>query len=114
MFQKGQSGNPKGRPKEEDSAAAMIRSVVTKQDWKKAARSLLQVLYIEHEDDLTGEKVWMPNPDTNGREKAAAYNALADRAFGKALQKQVVKNISAPPVDDEAVKSLREAILGGE
>lgn len=110
---KGHTNNPHGRPRVEDCAAAAIRSVVKKSDWEKAAKSLLHVLYIEKEDDLTGEKTWFPNPDSNGRDKAAAYRVLTDRAFGMATQKVNATIEKAAPMDMDGIDALRKAILDG-
>jgi hypothetical protein len=110
---KGQSGNPKGSKKNEDSAANAIRLFMTKSRWKDAAHSLFSVLMCEFTDKDTGEIKYAPNLMTDGREKAAAYNALADRAFGKPIQKQIIAEEKEPPIDSEALEKLRMQIVDG-
>lgn len=95
MFVKGRSGNPGGRKKIGDTAAEMIRKALTDKDWSLMARQLMAVVI---------------DPDKSGRDKAACYNALADRAFGKAAQKQIVQMHQAPPIDEEALKEMQSMI----
>ena len=111
---KGHTNNPNGRPRRGDSAAEAIRSALSTRDWKNAAKSLLDILCVEVEDELTGEKKIIPNPTTNGRDRAAAYNALADRAFGKPIQKQVIQEETTPPIDEQQLQDLRDEIIGGD
>lgn len=95
MFKKGQSGNSKGRPRTEDSAAFAIRKAITDGDWRAMAVSLRDVVM---------------DSEQKGKDRAAAYNALADRAFGKPVQKQVVQQLPTPPVDDATIKEMQAAL----
>jgi hypothetical protein len=95
MFVKGKSGNPGGRKKNGDTAADMIRKAITDGDWRAMAVSLMDVVI---------------DPEKNGRDKAACYNALADRAFGKPQQKQVIQMHQAPPIDEQALKEMQSMI----
>ena len=110
---KGRTGNPNGRPRIGDTAAEAIRKAVKTKDWEHAARSLLEILFIEVEDDH-GVKQIVPNPTTNGRDRAAAFNALADRAYGKAIQKQIIQEDKEPPINDDELENLRDEILYGD
>ena len=108
---KGVSGNPNGRPKSEDTAAAAIRMVMKKSDWKEAAKALLSVLCVL---DEKGRPTGQPNLLTDGKEKAAAYSALADRAYGKPVQKQIIQAEISPPIDNAQLETLRKQIIDAE
>lgn len=95
MFKKGQSGNAKGRPKIEDSAAAAIRKAISSKDWEAMAKSLYMVVL---------------DQEQKGKDRAAAYNSLADRAFGKAVQKQVITQLPTPPIDGDMIKNMQESL----
>lgn len=94
-FKPGNNANPKGRPRTEDSAAFAIRKAITDKDWRAMAVSLYGVVM---------------DSEQKGKDRAAAYNALADRAFGKPVQKQVVQQLPTPPVDDAAIKEMQAAL----
>lgn len=92
---KGHTNNPNGRPKNEDCAAYAIRQCVTREDWERAARNLITIA--------------QTSPD--GKMAAAAYNAIADRAYGRAVQKQIVQEEMAPPVDQETLDKIQDTIM---
>lgn len=94
-FVKGASGNAAGRPKKEDCAAEAIRRAIKDKDWETMAKSLYDVV---------------TDPDAKGKDKAACYNAIADRAFGKAIQKQIVQELPAPPIDSDQIKEMQRAM----
>ena len=71
-FEKGKSGNPKGRPKREDSLADIIRTIGA-QSKGKDKRTRWELLTIALFDQAE-----------TGNAKAATF--LAERAFGKAPQ----------------------------
>ena len=54
---------------------------------------------------------WVPNASTTGKDKVAAYNALADRAFGRPIQAIVNSELEKPPINDAEVSKIRDAIL---
>jgi hypothetical protein len=103
---KGKTNNPNGRPRTDDCAAEAIRKALKDRDWRAMAQSLYSVLVVEKDGDLVS------NPATDGKQKAAAYNALADRAFGKPVQRQIVQTEIAPPIDKEALDAVRRAMVG--
>lgn len=94
-FKKGNNANPKGRPKNEDSAANAIRTALKDKDWGAMTVALYDTVM---------------NPETKGKDKAACYNALADRAFGKPVQKQIIQELPTPPIDNEQVRAMQEAM----
>lgn len=94
-LRKGQCNNRAGRPKNEDSAANAIREALTNDNWKAMAVALYNKVM---------------DTEASGKDRAACYNALADRAFGKPVQKQINMEVPAPPIDSEQIKALQEAI----
>ena len=85
-FKPGQSGNPKGRPrqtKEQKDALAMIRDLAP-----EAAQKLREILQ---------------DPETKTTDKLRAIEIIFDRAFGKAYATEAV---------DNTLEAARE-ILGG-
>jgi hypothetical protein len=55
-----------------------------------------------------GSGIFIPNPLTDGREKAAAYKTLADRAYGMPTQKQIVEQMKTIPYIPELAKKLED------
>jgi hypothetical protein len=102
---KGKTNNPFGRPKGDDTAAAAIRSAIKTKDWKGMAIALRGVVLME---DPPGSGNFIPNPLTDGREKAAAYKTLADRAFGLPTQKQIVEQMRTIPYIPELAQKIED------
>jgi alkylation response protein AidB-like acyl-CoA dehydrogenase len=84
-FKKGQSGNPKGRPKLPDIREALAKVLAEEKDGVTALEATLRALRAKA---------------TKGDVRAA--EALLDRAFGKAVQRTDVtsgdKPIATPPI----------------
>lgn len=84
-FKKGQSGNPKGRPKLPDIREALAKVLAEEKDGVTALEATLRALRAKA---------------TKGDVRAA--EALLDRAFGKAIQRTDVtsadKPIVTPPI----------------
>ena len=84
-FKKGQSGNPKGRPKLPDIREALAKVLAEEKDGVTALEATLRALRAKA---------------TKGDVRAA--EALLDRAFGKAIQRTDVtsgdKPIATPPI----------------
>jgi alkylation response protein AidB-like acyl-CoA dehydrogenase len=84
-FKKGQSGNPKGRPKLPDISEALAKVLAEEKDGVTALEATLRALRAKA---------------TKGDVRAA--EALLDRAFGKAVQRTDVtsgdKPIATPPI----------------
>jgi alkylation response protein AidB-like acyl-CoA dehydrogenase len=84
-FKKGQSGNPKGRPKLPDIREALAKVLAEEKDGITALEATLRALRAKA---------------TKGDVRAA--EALLDRAFGKAVQRTDVtsgdKPIATPPI----------------
>jgi hypothetical protein len=84
-FKKGQTGNPKGRPKLPDIREALAKVLAEEKDGVTALEATLRALRAKA---------------TKGDVRAA--EALLDRAFGKAVQRTDVtsgdKPIATPPI----------------
>ena len=84
-WKKGQSGNPKGRPKLPDISEALAKVLAEEKDGVTALEATLKALRAKA---------------TKGDVRAA--EALLDRAFGKAVQRTDVtsgdKPIATPPI----------------
>lgn len=84
-FKKGQTGNPKGRPKLPDIREALAKVLAEEKDGVTALEATLRALRTKA---------------TKGDVRAA--EALLDRAFGKAVQRTDVtsgdKPIATPPI----------------
>jgi alkylation response protein AidB-like acyl-CoA dehydrogenase len=84
-FKKGQSGNPKGRPKLPDIREALAKVLAEEKDGVTALEMTLRALRMKA---------------TRGDVRAA--EALLDRAFGKAIQRTDItsgdKPIATPPI----------------
>jgi alkylation response protein AidB-like acyl-CoA dehydrogenase len=84
-FKKGQSGNPKGRPKLPDIREALAKVLAEEKDGVTALEATLRALRAKA---------------TKGDVRAA--EALLDRAYGKAVQRTDVtsgdKPIATPPI----------------
>jgi alkylation response protein AidB-like acyl-CoA dehydrogenase len=84
-FKKGQTGNPKGRPKLPDIREALAKVLAEEKDGVTALEATLKALRAKA---------------TKGDVRAA--EALLDRAFGKAVQRTDVtsgdKPIATPPI----------------
>lgn len=101
-FRAGQTGNPVGRPKVADAAAQGIRNAIKNKDWEYMANALKRVIVL---DDGSY------NPDTSGKDKASAYSALSDRAFGKVKQQQDLNVRLETPVNQATLDELRLSML---
>jgi hypothetical protein len=95
-FGKNNCANPAGRPKSKYCISDIVKNVIRPDDWI----------------ELTGrlQRIILNSPD----EKAsiAAYNTLADRAFGKPAQVQIVRQEVEPPIEYSKMNELRRQMFG--
>ena len=98
LFQRGQSGNPHGITSEQKKIAMDFR-------YKCASIAINKLpLIIEI----------MDNPDTPPNVRLAAWNAIADRGLGKAVQAIQVDNISDTTLPSMMTKEQLDSFVMGD
>lgn len=118
QFKKGQSGNPKGRPRK---FVSTVIDELEKKGIKRVSPSQVVTLYekllnatIEELTELSKDKnaSWEVRQTTKYmlRYPERAWNDIHDRAHGKAKQRQEVEHSGEIKTNDEEIKNIANSL----